>query len=120
MSSQCVKVVKFGGTSLADAKQLLKAKAIIEAEPERRYVVPSAPGKRFANDIKVTDMLYECYRLASEGENFSQEFGLIKEDIIPSLPILASILTSQRILKRLRVRLCITQVATMRLPAANT
>ena len=79
ISSQCVKVVKFGGTSLADAKQLLKAKAIIEAEPERRYVVPSAPGKRFANDIKVTDMLYECYRLASEGENFSQEFGLIKE-----------------------------------------
>ena len=79
MELQNVKVVKFGGTSLADAKQLLKAKAIIEADPSRRYVVPSAPGKRFSNDIKVTDMLYECYRLASEGEDFSREFSRIKD-----------------------------------------
>ena len=79
MELQNVKVVKFGGTSLADAKQLLKAKAIIEADPARRYVVPSAPGKRFSNDIKVTDMLYECYRLASEGEDFSKEFSRIKD-----------------------------------------
>ena len=79
MSSQNIKVVKFGGTSLADAKQLLKAKAIIEADPARRYVVPSAPGKRHPDDIKVTDMLNECYRLASEGEDFSREFALIKE-----------------------------------------
>ena len=47
------KVVKFGGSSLADANQFQKVKAIITAEPERRYVVPSAPGKRFANDIKI-------------------------------------------------------------------
>ncbi|MBQ4066478.1 MAG: aspartate kinase [Clostridia bacterium] len=79
MEFQNIKVVKFGGTSLADAKQLLKAKAIIEADPARRYVVPSAPGKRFAGDIKVTDMLYECYRLAAEGEDFSKEFNQIKE-----------------------------------------
>ena len=50
------KVVKFGGSSLADAKQIQKAAAIIKADPERRYVVPSAPGKRFSDDIKVTDM----------------------------------------------------------------
>ncbi len=78
MSSENIKVVKFGGTSLADANQLLKAKAIIEADPARRYVVPSAPGKRFADDIKVTDMLYECYELASEGEDFSEKLALIK------------------------------------------
>ena len=79
MEFQNIKVVKFGGTSLADAKQLLKAKAIIEADPARRYVVPSAPGKRHPDDIKVTDMLYECYRLAAEGEDFSNEFNQIRE-----------------------------------------
>ena len=52
------KVVKFGGSSLADANQIQKAAAIIKADPQRRYVVPSAPGKRFSKDIKVTDMLY--------------------------------------------------------------
>ena len=52
------KVVKFGGSSLADAAQFRKVAAIIKAEPERRYVVASAPGKRFSDDIKVTDMHY--------------------------------------------------------------
>ena len=51
------KVVKFGGSSLADAKQIQKAAAIIKADPQRRYVVPSAPGKRFSKDIKVTDVV---------------------------------------------------------------
>ena len=55
-----MKVVKFGGSSLADAGQIQKAAAIIKAEADRRYVVPSAPGKRFKDDIKVTDMLYQC------------------------------------------------------------
>ena len=50
-----VKVLKFGGSSLADAEQFCKVKAIIEAEPERRYVVASAPGKRFFEDEKVTE-----------------------------------------------------------------
>ncbi len=72
------KVVKFGGSSLADANQFKKVKAIITAEPERRYVVPSAPGKRFANDIKITDMLYTCQRLASEGKDFSETLGQIR------------------------------------------
>ena len=56
-----VKVLKFGGSSLADAEQFKKVAAIIKAEPERRYVVAAAPGKRFSDDIKVTDMLYDCY-----------------------------------------------------------
>ena len=53
------KVVKFGGSSLASAEQFEKVGQIIRAEDARRYVVPSAPGKRFEKDIKVTDMLYQ-------------------------------------------------------------
>lgn len=64
-----MKVVKFGGSSLADAGQIQKAAAIIKAEADRRYVVPSAPGKRFKDDIKVTDMLYQCYALAEKAKH---------------------------------------------------
>ena len=55
------KVVKFGGSSLASAGQFQKVGDIIRADETRRYVVPSAPGKRFNGDTKVTDMLYRCY-----------------------------------------------------------
>lgn len=73
-----VKVVKFGGSSLADAGQIRKAAAIIKRDASRKYVVPSAPGKRFSEDIKVTDMLYACYEKASLGEDFSRDFENIK------------------------------------------
>ena len=73
------KVVKFGGSSLADAKQFQKVADIILEDPARRFVVASAPGKRFVEDVKVTDMLYNCYELASEGENFDQQFQSIKD-----------------------------------------
>lgn len=73
-----VKVVKFGGSSLADAGQIKKAAAIIKSDASRKYVVPSAPGKRFSEDIKVTDMLYACYEKASLGEDFSKDFENIK------------------------------------------
>ena len=73
------KVVKFGGSSLADANQFRKVADIILADPTRRFVVASAPGKRFVEDIKVTDMLYNCYELASEGDEFEEQFNLIKE-----------------------------------------
>ncbi len=73
------KVVKFGGSSLADAAQFRKAADIVLAEPERRFVVASAPGKRFSADIKVTDMLYSCYELAAKGEDFSAAFAAIEE-----------------------------------------
>ena len=85
-----VKVVKFGGSSLADAGQIRKAAAIIKSDADRRYVVPSAPGKRFKEDIKVTDMLYACYEKASLGENFKEDFAQIKKrynDIITDLGI---------------------------------
>ena len=55
-----IKVVKFGGSSVADAIQLKKVKRIIEADPDRKYVVVSAPGKRFDDDSKITDLLYLC------------------------------------------------------------
>ena len=73
------KVVKFGGSSLADAKQFKKVADIILEDPTRRFVVASAPGKRFVEDIKVTDMLYNCYELASEGEEFEEQFQSIKD-----------------------------------------
>ena len=87
-TSMAIKVVKFGGSSLADAKQIQKAAAIIKADPQRRYVVPSAPGKRFSKDIKVTDMLYTCYDLAEQGLDFSDALQAIRErynDIITGL-----------------------------------
>ena len=56
-----VKVAKFGGSSVADVIQIKKTKDIIEADPDRRYIVVSAPGKRFDNDNKITDLLYLCH-----------------------------------------------------------
>lgn len=73
------KVVKFGGSSLASAEQFQKVGNIIRADKARRFVVPSAPGKRFSNDTKVTDMLYGCYALAEEGKDFKAELKAIRE-----------------------------------------
>ena len=68
------KVVKFGGSSLADANQFRKVADIIRSDKERRYVVPSAPGKRFSDDTKVTDMLYTCYDEVCAGKNAIASF----------------------------------------------
>ncbi len=73
------KVVKFGGSSLASAEQFKKAGDIIRRDTERRYVVPSAPGKRFDKDTKVTDMLYGCYAKAEEGKDFKADLKAIKD-----------------------------------------
>jgi len=69
-----IKVAKFGGSSLADAAQFRKVKEIILADPERCYVVPSAPGKRFDGDTKVTDMLYHCYSLIERNQGHEEYF----------------------------------------------
>ncbi len=74
-----IKVVKFGGSSLADAKQFQKVRNIIESDDSRVYAVPSAPGKRYDADIKITDLLYECYELASTGKNFYEPFLAVKD-----------------------------------------
>src|SRR5690242_13396449 len=74
-----VKVAKFGGTSLADANQIRKVQAIVNADPERRYVVPSAPGKRNKQDQKITDLLYLCHAHAQQGIAFDEVFKLIAD-----------------------------------------
>lgn len=84
------KVVKFGGSSLASAEQFKKVGEIIRADESRRYVVPSAPGKRFNGDTKVTDMLYTCYAAAEHGEDFSDKLEAIQaryQEIINGLEL---------------------------------
>ena len=73
------KNVKFGGSSLANAQQFEKVGEIIRSDESRRYVVPSAPGKRFDGDTKVTDLLYKCYNIAVKGEDFGAVLQEIKE-----------------------------------------
>ena len=85
-----LKVLKFGGSSLADATHFMQVAQIIKAEPERRYVVASAPGKRNSGDTKVTDLLYKCYELASNEEDVTEVFEEIKgryNDIIRELNV---------------------------------
>lgn len=72
------KIVKFGGSSLASAVQFKKVGEIIRGDEGRKYVVPSAPGKRNDEDTKVTDMLYACYDLAERGKEFRREMKAIK------------------------------------------
>ena len=74
-----IKVVKFGGSSLASAEQFQKVVEIIRKDPERRFVIPSAPGKRSKDDTKVTDMLYACHAKAAAGEDFKEELDAIRE-----------------------------------------
>ena len=74
-----VKVAKFGGSSLADAGQFQKVADIVKADDKRKFIVASAPGKREKGDIKVTDMLYECYDKAVNDEPFEDLLAKIKE-----------------------------------------
>ncbi len=74
-----VKIAKFGGSSLADDIQFRKVAEIVRADESRRYVVPSAPGKRNSDDTKVTDLLYRCYDAVSNKEEFEKVFGIIKQ-----------------------------------------
>ena len=74
-----IKTAKFGGSSLSDATQFQKVAAIVRADSDRRFVVVSAPGKRFSGDEKITDLLYRCAALASSREDFSAPFGRIRD-----------------------------------------
>ncbi len=88
------KVVKFGGSSLASAEQFKKVGDIIRSDKTRRYVVPSAPGKRSSNDTKVTDMLYNCYNLAAcekEFTNLLDEIHARYQEIIKGLGLTLSL-----------------------------
>ena len=72
-----IKVTKFGGSSLCDAKHFKQVAEILRSDNERRFVVPSAPGKRFREDTKVTDMLYECYSKAKAKESIDEIYSQI-------------------------------------------
>ena len=74
-----IKVVKFGGSSLADAEHFRRVADIIRSDPSRKYVVASAPGKRYPGDVKVTDMLYNCYEMIKEHEDIETYYSQIKD-----------------------------------------
>lgn len=88
------KVVKFGGSSLASAEQFQKVGEIIRSDESRRYVIPSAPGKRFSSDTKVTDLLYNCYDAAVKEKNFTDLLSAIQNrynEIIDGLKLTLSL-----------------------------
>jgi aspartate kinase len=72
-------VAKFGGSSVANAAQIRKIAAIIQADPKRRFIVVSAPGKRDAQDKKITDLLYLCHSLSEQGLDTAAPFAVVKE-----------------------------------------
>ena len=74
-----ITVAKFGGSSLADADQFRKVQAIIESDPARRYIVPSAPGKRSSDDRKITDLLYLCHTHVQQTVPFDDVFEILTE-----------------------------------------
>lgn len=85
-----VKAVKFGGSSLADVEQFRKVYEIIKSDPDRKYIIPSAPGKRFKEDTKVTDMFYRCFELSENDQPIDDIFEQISKrynDIIKGLGI---------------------------------
>ncbi len=77
-----IKVTKFGGSSLANAEQFKKVIDILKADSQRRYAVPSAPGKRFSGDDKITDLLYKCHDIATAGKSIDQVFDIIRSRYI--------------------------------------
>ena len=101
--SEHIVVAKFGGTSVADAAQLRKISTIIRSNPERRFIVVSAPGKRFPEDIKVTDLLLTCYEKAIAGQSFEAELEQIRlrfREIIEGLKMVFPLNEEIRILEQ--------------------
>jgi len=71
-------VCKFGGSSVADANQIHKVIEIVQKDVRRRFLIPSAPGKRTDEDTKITDLLYLCHELAKQQIDFSEPFDKIR------------------------------------------
>lgn len=83
-------VAKFGGSSLADSSQFMKVKSIVKSDSRRKFVVPSAPGKRVKDDEKITDLLYRCHSQMKRGLNFQDTFDIIAKryrDIVKELSV---------------------------------
>jgi aspartate kinase len=79
MEERLIKVTKFGGTSMAEVSQFEKVKEILSADESRMVAVPSAPGKRNSEDIKVTDMLIGCFEKAASGTDFACDLGMVSK-----------------------------------------
>lgn len=85
-----IKVCKFGGTSMADKKAIERVRDIILSDKSRRFVVVSAPGKRFSDDIKVTDLLYACFDEKQQTGKCESNFSKIRrrfEEIVKDLEL---------------------------------
>ncbi len=78
-------VAKFGGSSLADSNQFKKVKDIVFSNKKRKYIVPSAPGKRYKGDEKITDLLFQCYNSIENKEKFIETFKIIEDRYIDTL-----------------------------------
>lgn len=105
-SDNIIKVVKFGGSSLADVNQFKKVYEIVKSDPSRRYVVASAPGKRTPDDNKVTDMFYACYDMAAAGLSIDSFFRGITErydSIIEGLGIDCDLSEEYEIIKNMLI-----------------
>ncbi|NCA67923.1 MAG: aspartate kinase, partial [Clostridia bacterium] len=74
-----IKVCKFGGTSMASADTIRQVASIINSDETRKFIIVSAPGKRFADDIKITDQLYKCFAAVEQRGECELEFNAIKE-----------------------------------------
>jgi len=95
-------VCKFGGTSVADDKKIRKVEKIIRSDSRRRFIVPSAPGKRFKDDTKITDLLYSCHDQASNGEDISATFNIIRQRYTEIATLLCAELDIARLLDELK------------------
>lgn len=100
-----LKIAKFGGTSVATAAQLRKVQAIIDADPQRRLIVPSAPGKADAKDTKVTDLLYLCQQMAAQGQPLGAVWDSIARRFTGIVADLGLKLDLQPVLEEVRTRI---------------
>jgi aspartate kinase len=98
-------VCKFGGTSMADAGQIRKVVSIIRADPRRRLIVVSAPGKRDPSDQKITDLLYACHDLISRGQDPSGPLKEVKERFLELAKELGLGRTTARLLEEVEARI---------------
>ncbi|NLI60906.1 MAG: aspartate kinase [Clostridiales bacterium] len=100
-----IKVAKFGGSSLADVEQFKKVGSIVMMDEERRYIVPSAPGKRHSSDHKITDLLYLCQEHAQKGVPFGEVFELISTRYLEIVEGLGLSLDLEPILEDIREKI---------------
>jgi aspartate kinase len=100
-----VTVAKFGGTSVATAAQLRKVAAIVKADPTRRIIVPSAPGKAHGGDTKITDLLYLCHQLAAKGQPIAQVWEPIAARFLGIVAELGLTLRLEAVLDEARARI---------------